>query len=106
MRIQGVNHNICSKSNSKKLSSKPNFTSDYQVDLSTAYTRPQILTLGMMMNNFWINNARYTFQEMKYNGVYGPVVFHVKDTRDNIFEQVMQNQNISYKKIDNNVKYY
>ncbi len=106
MRIQGVNHNICSKSSSKKLSSKPNFTSDYQVDLSTAYTRPQILTLGMLMNNFWIDNVRYTFQEMKYSGVYGPIKFKVKNARDSAFEQIMKNQNISYKKLNNNTQYY
>ncbi len=102
MRISPTNSNI----NITKKSTQPSFKSDYNIDLSTAYTRSQVLTLGMMMNNFWVNNARYTFQEMKYSGVYGPVTFHVKDARDSIFEQIMKNQNISYKKVDNNVKYY
>ena len=101
-----ITNNITYKPLYQPSKKQPNFKSDYQVDLSTAYTRSQVLTLGMMMNNFWVNNARYTFQEMRYNGAYGPVIFHVKDARDYFFEQIMKNQNISFKKVDTNVKYY
>lgn len=97
MKIHAVNNYTYTPSKSSN-QNKPSFKSDYEVDTSTAYTRSQILTLGMLMNNFWLNNARYTFQQMRYSGVFGPVTFHVKDLRDNIFETIMKNNNISYKK--------
>lgn len=105
MKINAINtckYNSPIKQNDKR---NPSFKSDYEIDTSSIYGRSQILTLGMLMNNFWINNARYTFQQMKYNGVFGPVVLQVKDLRDNIFERIMQNNNIPYKKIENKVNY-
>lgn len=106
MKINAVNNyrfNSPVKQNEKR---NPSFKSDYEVDMSSAYSRSQVITLGMLMNNFWVNNARYTFQQMRYSGVYGPVTVHVKDLRDSIFEKIMQNNNISYKKVESNVKYY
>lgn len=99
MKIQAVNNYTYSPSKSSN-KNQPSFKSDYEVDTSTAYSRSQILTLGMLMNNFWLNNARYTFQQVRYSGVFGNVTFHVKDLRDHIFETIMKNNNISYKKSD------
>lgn len=81
------------------------FKSTYTVDTNTAVSRNQLFTLGALMNNFWINGAGNTFNRVKSRGVYGKVDINVKDYKDKSFESVLKNNNISYKKKDNNINY-
>ena len=78
------------------------FKSKYEIDASSAISRNQIFTLGMLMNNYWMTNPRGTFNQLKYNSVYGKVVINVKVDRDNIVESILKRNNIEYKKLDEN----
>ena len=74
------------------------FNSTYTVDTSSAQSKRQVFTLGALMNNFWVNSPRSTFNEIRNSGVYGEVDIKVKDPKDKAFEAVMKKNNISYRK--------
>lgn len=78
------------------------FKSKYEIDASSAISRTQIFTLGMLMNNFWLTNPVGTFNQLKYNSVYGKAVLNVKVDKDNIVERILDRNNIKYKKLDKN----
>ena len=69
------------------------FKSKYEIDASS---------LGMLMNNFWLTNPVGTFNQLKYNSVYGKAVLNVKVDKDNIVERILDRNNIKYKKLDKN----
>ena len=74
------------------------FNSTYTVDTSSAQPKRQVFTLGALMNNFWVNSPRSTFNEIRNSGVYGEVDIKVKNPKDKAFEAVMKKNNISYRK--------
>lgn len=76
----------------------PAFKSVYIVDTGSAQSKSQILTLGALMNNFWVNNAGATFTRIRSTAVYGKVEVNVKDAKDQAFEAVLKNNGISYQK--------
>lgn len=83
--------------------SQPNFKSKYEIDASTAISRNQVFTLGMLMNNFWVRDPRATFNRLKYNSVYGKTVIEVNVNKDKIVERILKKNNIQYKKLDTTV---
>lgn len=74
------------------------FKSTYSVDTSTVETRTQAFTLGALMNNFWINSPNSTFMKIRNSGLYEQVDINVKDYKDDAFERVLKNNEISYTK--------
>lgn len=74
------------------------FKSTYSVDTSTAESRTQVFTLGALMNNFWINSPNSTFMKIRNSGLYETVDINVKDYKDDAFERVLKNNEISYTK--------
>lgn len=77
----------------------PNFSARYQIDTSTAESRSQVFTLGMLMSNFWINDPRYTFTRIRNTNVFDTVEISTKDDRSHIVETILKNANIKYKKL-------
>ena len=77
----------------------PNFNSRYQIDTSSAESRSQVFTLGMLMSNFWIDNARYTFTRIRNTNVFDTVEITTKDDRNHIIETILKNANIKYKRL-------
>ena len=57
------------------------------------------------MNNFWLNNANTTFYKVKSSGVYGKIDFNVKNPKDKVFESVLKNNGIAYKKKTSTINY-
>lgn len=80
----------------------PQFKGKYEVDASTAISRNQVFTLGMLMSNFWIRDARVTCSQLRNNSVYGKVVFNVNVNKERIVENILKMNNIKYKKLDTN----
>lgn len=80
----------------------PAFTSQFEIDGTSASSRQQVFTLGMLMSNFWIQDSRNTFMDVKRKGVYGNFTIKVHDTRDSIVERILNNNTIYYKKITTN----
>ncbi len=80
------------------------FQSTYTVDTGTAQSKSQIFTLGAMMNGFWINSPRATFDRIRNTAVYGTVDINVKNQKDKAFEAIMQRNGISYKKKELDIK--
>ena len=78
----------------------PEFKGKYEVDTSTAVSRNQVFTLGMLMNNFWLFDARTTFNKIKYNSVYGKVTVNVNVDKEHIFERILKMNNIKYEKLN------
>ena len=78
----------------------PNFKGKYEVDGSTAISRNQVFTLGMLMSNFWIIQSRQTFNQFRNNSVYGKVVMNVQVNKEKIVENILKNNNIAYRKLD------
>lgn len=81
----------------------PNFKGKYEIDTSTAVSRNQVFTLGMLMSNFWIMDSRNTFNRIRYNSVYGKAVVNVNVTKEKIVEKILKNNNIQFKKLDQTV---
>lgn len=81
----------------------PNFNGKYEVDTSTAISRNQVFTLGMLMNNFWIFDARSTFNRIRYNSVYGKATVNVNVDKEALFERILKMNNIKYTKLDQTV---
>ncbi len=77
----------------------PNFNARYQIDTSSAESRSQVFTLGMLMSNFWIDNARYTFTRIRNTNVFDTVEITTKDDRNHIIETILKNANIKYKRL-------
>mgnify|MGYP005765947893 CR=1 FL=1 len=77
----------------------PNFNARYQIDTSSAESRTQVFTLGMLMSNFWIDNARYTFTRIRDTNVFDTVEINTKDNRGHIIETILKNANIKFKKL-------
>lgn len=103
MKINSVNFypKQCLYKN-QKTDVQPSFKSVYTVDTGSATSRQQVLTLGMLMSNFWVYNPRPTFNKIRNTGVYGTVDINVKDYKDQIVERIFKNNNIKYTKQDNN----
>ncbi len=80
----------------------PAFKGKYEVDASTAIGRNQVFTLGMLMSNFWIRDARLTCSQLRNNSVYGKVTMNVNVNKEHIFEAILKNNNIKFKKLDTN----
>ena len=76
----------------------PKFKSVYTVDTGSAQSKTQILTLGALMNNFWVNNAGATYRQIRNSSVYGKIDISVKDYKDQAFETVLKNNGIAYEK--------
>ncbi|CCY63934.1 unknown [Clostridium sp. CAG:967] len=89
----------------QKTSEQPVFKSVYTVDTGSATSRQQVLTLGMLMSNFWVYNPRPTFNKIRNTGVYGTVDIDVKDYKDQIVERIFNNNNIKFTKKSNNNLY-
>ncbi len=81
---------------------KPDFKGRYEVDASTAVSRNQVFTLGMLMSNFWIRESRQTFNRARNNSVYGKVILNVNVNKETIVERILKNNNIQFKKLDTN----
>ena len=79
-----------------------NFKGRYEVDASTAVSRNQVFTLGMLMSNFWIRDARLTCNRLRNNSVYGNVILNVNVNKEKIVEQILKTNNIQFKKLDTN----
>lgn len=80
----------------------PNFKGRYEVDGSTATSRNQVFTLGMLMSNFWIMQSRVTFNQFRNNSVYGKVIMNVHVNKEKIVENILKNNNIQFRKLDQN----
>lgn len=78
----------------------PNFRGRIEVDGSTATSRNQVFTLGMLMSNFWILQSRPTFNQFRNNSIYGKVVMNVHANKEQIVERILRNNNIQYRKLD------
>lgn len=78
----------------------PNFKGRYEVDGSTATSRNQVFTLGMLMSNFWIMQSRVTFNQFRNNSVYGKVIMNVHVNKEKIVENILKNNNIQFRKLD------
>lgn len=84
----------------------PSFKSEYEIDGNTIGSRQQVFTLGMLMSNFWIRDARNTFEDIKRKSVYGKFNIKVNDMRDPVVEHILQNNQILFQKIDPNKRTY
>lgn len=80
----------------------PRFKGRYEVDGSTAVSRNQVFTLGMLMSNFWIMQSRVTFNQFRNNSVYGKVTMNVNVNKEKIVEKILKNNNIQFRKLDAN----
>lgn len=80
----------------------PQFKGKYEVDASTAISRNQVFTLGMLMSNFWIRDARLTCSQLRNNSIYGKAVLNVNVDKERIVERILNMNNIKYKKLDTN----
>lgn len=76
-----------------------NFKGRLLVDTSSAESRSQVFTLGMLMSNFWINDSRYTFNRIRNTNVFDTVEITTKDDRTPIVEKILKNNNIKYQKL-------
>jgi len=99
MKINPISTNY-TNINPVKISKPPSFTGEYEINGDTVVTRQQIFTLGMLMNNFWMYDARNTFFDIKLKHVYGKFNIKVNDARDHIVERILTNNRIEFKKLD------
>ena len=104
MQIHSINNSYQTQQLTKRCS-KPAFTSKYEIDGTTISSRNQIFTLGTLMNNFWIQDARGTFYDIRLKNVSGKFNVKVNDMKDQAFENIMKNNMIQFKKINNNNSY-
>lgn len=86
--------------NSSSLPKSPSFGGLYEINGDSIITRQQVFTMGMLMNNFWMYDARNTFLDVKLRHVYGKFNINVNDGRDYIVERILERNNIEYKKLD------
>lgn len=83
----------------------PAFKSNFTIDASTATSRQQLLVLGMMISDYWLDNAEETLNNIKSSGVYGKINITVNDYRDNEVEGMLKGNNISYHKTPSSHKF-
>ena len=107
MKINSYNTNLSTgMSNSRNVRiQKPSFTSYYEIDGNSAISREQVFTLGTLMNNFWLQDTRNTFYEVKRKNVSGKFTVHVNDLKDRAFEDIMQRNNIKITITDRKIYY-
>lgn len=105
MQIHSINNGYQAQQLTKRCS-KPAFTSKYEIDGTTISSRNQIFTLGTLMNNFWIQDARNTFYDIKLKNVSGKFNVKVNDLKDQAFENIMKNNQIEFKKLNSSSYYY
>lgn len=79
---------------------KPAFKSQYEINGTSITSRQQVFTMGMLMSNFWIYDARNTFFDVKRRNVMGNFTIKVNDMRDPIVERILTNNRIEFKKIE------
>lgn len=108
MRINNINSipRIIPHTEEQKKSKSPSFKGEYEIDGNTIGSRQQVFTIGMLMSNFWIRDARNTFEDIKRKSVYGKFKIKVNDMRDPIVERILQNNQIVFQKVDPNKRYY
>lgn len=100
MKINSFNTYTPQKIEKKQISKQPSFGSTYEINGDSILTRQQVFTMGMLMNNFWMYNARNTFMDIKLKHVYGKFNIEVNDARDHIVEKILENNRIEYKKLE------
>ncbi len=100
MKIDSINSFNTLQLNRIKKSKNPSFGSEYEINGDTIVTRQQIFTMGMLMNNFWMYDAKNTFLNVKLKHVYGKFNIKVNDARDFIVERILDRNRIEYKKLD------
>lgn len=86
--------------NAIKKSKNSSFGSEYEINGDSIVTRQQVFTMGMLMNNFWMYDARNTFFDVKLRHVYGKFNIKINDARDFIVERILERNRIEYKKLD------
>lgn len=86
--------------------SQPAFKSQYEINGDSISSRQQIFTLGMLMNNFWLLNARNTFFDIRRKYVTGKFRIKVNDLKDQTVERILSNSNIEFKKLGKNYEVY
>jgi len=102
MKVSGINSiNPCTHVVDNSRGKSPSFKSEFVVDASTAVSRQQLLTLGMLTSNFWIYRPIETFERMRYN-TYGQIKIQVKDSKDNVFAEILNKNYIKFTKTDDN----
>ena len=107
MRINNINNTPYARNHAPlKRSKPPSFKSEYEIDGNTIASRQQVFTMGMLMSNFWIRDARNTFNDIKRKGIYGKFNIKVNDYRDDIVERILNNNMIKFTKIDPNKRGY
>lgn len=100
MKVNSINSFSSPQSNRIKKLKNPSFGSEYEINGDTIVTRQQIFTMGMLMNNFWMYDAKNTFLNVKLKHVYGKFNIKVNDARDFIVERILDRNRIEYKKLD------
>ena len=105
MKINQIN-NYPVNQNLQKRCNNPSFKSQYEINGDSISSRQQVFTMGTMMNNFWIYDARNTFFDIKRKNVMGKFKIKVNDLKDKAFERVMENNRIEYKKLGSNYNTY
>ncbi len=98
MKINQITSNYQPKPLSKRCAT-PSFTSTYEINGDSISSRQQVFTLGTLMNNFWIYDARNTFYDIRLKNVMGKFKVKVNDIKDSAFERIMQNNQIEFKKM-------
>lgn len=105
IKSQYVSSNLQNTGQNLKKDSQPAFTSYYEIDGNSVISRDQVFTLGTLMNNFWLQDTRNTFFEIKRKNVMGKFTVRVNDLKDKAFEDIMQRNNIKFTKTDKKVYY-
>lgn len=100
-----INSNLPTGGEKLKKVSQPAFTSYYEIDGNSVISRDQVFTLGTLMNNFWLQDTRNTFFEIKRKNVMGKFTVRVNDLKDKAFEDLMQRNNIKFNKTDRKIYY-
>lgn len=100
-----INSNLPTAGEKLKKASQPAFTSYYEIDGNSVISREQVFTLGTLMNNFWLQDTRNTFFEIKRKNVMGKFTVRVNDLKDKAFEDLMQRNNIKFNKTDRKIYY-
>lgn len=85
---------------------QPSFKSQYEINGDTISSRQQIFTLGMLMNNFWLQDARNTFYDIRRKYVTGKFRIKVNDLKDQTVERILTNNNIEFKKLGKTIEIY
>ncbi len=105
IKSQYVSSNLPTSGEKLKKASQPAFTSYYEIDGNSVISREQVFTLGTLMNNFWLQDTRNTFNEIKRKNVMGKFTVRVNDLKDKAFEDIMQRNNIKFNKTDRKIYY-